>query len=79
MTKLHFADVEMLRFVSTGGCGNDIHSSVNGLLNTSTTFTCIQSSSPIALCVMHLHRRLDKGIHCHGFCLFVCNHIAFGR
>jgi len=52
--------------VRTVGCGNVILSSVHGRPTTSKTFTCIQSSNPIALCAKHRNRRLEKGIHRHG-------------
>jgi len=58
-----FSTLESLCFVWTVGCGNVILSSVHGRLTTSKTFTCIQSSSPIALCAKHRNRRLDNGIH----------------
>jgi len=61
-----FSTLESLCFVRTVGCGNVILSSVHGRLTTSKTFTCIQSSSPIALFSKHRDRHLEKGIHRRG-------------
>ena len=36
------------------------------MVNYIETVTCIQSSSPIALCAKHRNCRLEKGIHRHG-------------
>jgi len=55
-----------LCFVRMVGCGNVILSSVHEWLTTLKTFTCTQSSSPIALSTKHRNCHLEKGIHRHG-------------
>jgi len=55
--------LESFCFVRTVGCGNDILSTVNVRLTTPKRFTCIQWSSPIALCAKHRNRYLEKGIY----------------
>jgi len=58
-----FSSLECLWLVRMVGCSDVILSSVHARLTTSKTFTCIQSSSPIALCAKHLNCHLEKGIH----------------
>jgi len=65
---MRYSILECLCFVQTVRCGNVILSSVHGRLTSSKTFTCIQSSSPSALCAKPQNRHLGKGIHhCHNF------------
>ena len=61
-----FSTLESLCFVQTVRCSNVILSSVHRRLTTSKTFTCIQSTSPIALYVKHRNRCVGKGNHHSG-------------
>ena len=58
-----FSTQKSLCFVRTVVCSNVILSSVHGQLTTSKTFTCVQSTSPIALWAKLRNNHPKKGIH----------------
>jgi len=58
-----FSSLESLWFVQMVKCGTIIQLSVHEQLTTWKTFTCTQSSSPIAQCAKHRNRHVEMGIH----------------